>query len=439
MSKRQERDIIAIIGRTNAGKSSLLNLLSGQKDYAIVDKTPGTTTDTVAALMEIHGLGPCKILDTAGADEYTKLGRKKRAKTFEAIEEADVSLIVLNARKNKKLSVELELIKRIKQNKKQGLVILNNFGREKISKGDTEKIEQKFNCPVLAIKANYPPDQGRLVDFIKKNYQKESSEVDLFPNLANRGFALLVIPMDEETPAMRLLRPQDMALERILRKFAIPVLFRLDLLKARQENPDLANSEYKRFRSLIDLLKNSGEGLQFVITDSQALDIVPKWTPEEIALTSFSIMMAHYMSQGNLALMLEGAKAINGLRAGSKILVAEACNHDRKCDDIGTVQIPRILEKKVGGKLNFDFNFGRPFPKNLRQYDLIIHCGACMIDRQKFSRRLLKTREGKVPIINYGMCLAFAQDIKTLERAILPFSNKKICLSRKNKLKYNHS
>jgi len=143
---------------------------------------------------------------------------------------------------------------------------------------------------------------------------------------------------------------------------------------------------------------------------------VPKWTKEDIPLTSFSIMMAHYMSKGNLALMLQGAKMIDNLKIGSRVLIVESCNHDRKCDDIGTVQIPKILEKKSGGKINFEFNFGRPFPDNLNQYDLIIHCGACMIDRQKYARRLLKAQEANVPITNYGILLAYAQNKIIVER-----------------------
>lgn len=426
MSKRQERDIIAIIGRTNAGKSSLLNLLSGQKNYALVDKIPGTTADTVAALMEIHGLGPVKILDTAGVDEYSKLGSKKRKKTFEAVEEADLCLIMIDSRREGELGLEIKLIERIREYQKQALIIINIFGNQKITERYLAEIKQKLNSPVLAIKINQKNQHHRLVDFIRNNYQKESRDIDLLPNINKKGFVLLVIPMDEETPTLRLLRPQDMALERILRKFAIPVLFRLDLNKARQADKKLIQEEFTRYQNLLKLLKNSAEGLQLIITDSQALDIVPQWTPENISLTSFSIMMAYYMSMGNLALMLKGVKVIDNLQVGSRVLIAEACNHDRKCNDIGTVQIPRILEKKAGGKINFEFNFGRPFPDNLNRYDLIIHCGACMVDRQKYSRRLLKTQKAGIPITNYGILLAFAQKAKVLKRTTKPFVKIKI-------------
>ncbi len=430
MTQRKERDIIAIIGRTNAGKSSLLNLLSGQKDYAIVDKTPGTTADTVITLMEIHDMGPFKVLDTAGVDEYSELGDKKRKKTYEALEEADLSLLVINSSKIDNIDLEIELIKRIKKYNNQAIIILNSFEDSKITEKDLTALKEKLNLPVLEIKANDKKYHKQLIDFINEHYEKETRDIDLLPNVMEKGFALLVIPMDEETPTLRLLRPQDMAVERLLRKFSIPVLFRLNLKKARSTDEKEVKEEYERYTSLIRHLNEHDEKLQIIITDSQAFDIMPKWTPEELTLTSFSIMMAHHMSKGNLNLMLEGVKAVDNLKEGSNILVVESCNHNRKCDDIGTIQIPRILEKKAGGKLNFEFNFGRPFSEeNLDKYDLIIHCGACMIDRQKYARRLLKAKEASIPITNYGIFLSYIQNEKTLKRVTKPFLEpvKKLC------------
>jgi [FeFe] hydrogenase H-cluster maturation GTPase HydF len=422
MSKRKERDIIAIIGRTNAGKSSLLNLLSGQKDYAIVDKTPGTTADTVITLMEIHDMGPFKFLDTAGVDEYSELGDKKRKKTYEALEEADLSLIVIDSSKIDDIDLEIELIERIKKYQNQALIILNSFEHTEITEEKLIKVKEKINLPILEIKANDKNYHQKLINFIKKHYDKETRDIDLLPNIKEKGFALLVIPMDEETPTLRLLRPQDMAVERLLRKFSIPVLFRLNLTKARSSNKKEAQEEFTRYTSLINLLKNNSEKLQIVITDSQAFDIVPKWTSDDVTLTSFSIMMAHHMSKGNLDLMLDGVKAVDNLKAGSRVLILESCNHNRKCGDIGTVQIPRILEKKIGVKLDFEFNFGRPFSeKNLTEYDLIIHCGACMIDRQKYARRLLKAKEAKTPITNYGILLSYVQNEAVLKKVTKPF------------------
>lgn len=455
MAKRKERSIISIIGRTNVGKSSLLNLLSGQKNYAIVDKTPGTTADTVITQMEIHDLGPFKILDTAGVDEFSELGNKKRQKTYEAIEEADLNLItidLLQAIKEKNLNLEKKLIHRIQRHKKQGLILYNLFENEKIPPTTLKKfrrqIDKKLNStlPSLTLKANNQRHQRRLVDFIKTHYKKENRHIDLLPNIKNQGYVLLIIPMDEETPTLRLLRPQDMAIERLLRNFAIPVLYRLDLKKARGGNSTIAHenpprsqnsapvrkkltpdqnlataAEKNRFLNLLQHLSSSPEKLQLIITDSQALDIVSQWTPKKIPLTSFSIMMANYMSFGNLNYLIESVKTIDNLKPQDHILIAEACNHNRKCNDIGTVQIPRLLEKKVGGKLNFDFSFGRPFPDNLNEYRLIVHCGACMIDRQKYLRRLHKAQTANVPFTNYGLLLSYIRGKNVLNRVLKPF------------------
>ncbi len=429
MSKRTERNILCIAGRMNAGKSSLLNVLSGQKDYAIVDETPGTTADTVITIMEIHGIGPCKILDTAGIDESSALGDKKRKKTEEAIEESDCSLIVidlLRASETKDLSAELKLIRHAEKYGKQILIIYNLFQSD-MDEEDIERNQRAIDRllgsshPALRVDATDMSTQQSLATFINTFFHRESCEIDLLPDLKNAGYVLLVVPMDEETPTLRLLRPQDMAVERILRNFATPVLFRPDLKKARSSNPSEAETERKRFDQLINHLSESEDGLQLVITDSQAFDVVSEWVPEEIPLTSFSIMMTNYMSFGNLELFIEGVKSVDELRPGDPILITEACNHSRKCDDIGTVQIPKQLEKKVGGKLNINFSFGRTYPEDVSEYKMIIHCGACMIDRQKYLRRILKAKEVGVPFTNYGILLSYLQGENVLKRAVKPF------------------
>lgn len=422
MSKRKERSIISIVGRTNVGKSSMLNLLSGQKGYAIVDKTPGTTADTVTALMEIHPMGPFKVLDTAGVDEQSELGDKKRKKTHEAIEEADLNLVVLDL-EQKDVDVEQKLIERIRKHKKQGLVLYNLFN-SKLSQGDVEKhqkfldLKLKSDLPSLVINAADQKKQTELTVFIKSFFKKESRQIDLLP-IKNKGYVLLIIPMDEETPTLRLLRPQDMAVERLLRSYATPVLFRPDLKKARSSDPKVVEQEKKRF---LDVVKDLSD-LQLVVTDSQAFDVMAGWAPEKIPFTSFSIMMTNYMSFGNLEYFMESVKVVDQLKERDKVLIAEACNHDRQCDDIATVQIPNHLRKKVGGELQFDFSFGKPFPDDLSDYKLVIHCGSCMIDRQKFLRRILKAKEAEVPLTNYGILLSYLQGKEVLERAVEPFVN----------------
>lgn len=437
MAKRKERSIVSIIGRTNVGKSSMLNLLSGQKDYAIVDKTPGTTTDTVAALMEIHNLGSFKVLDTAGVDEYSKLGAKKRKKTYEAIEEADLSLIVLDL-EQKDVSVELKLIERIRKYKKQGLIIYNLFN-PKLSQRDVKKrqkfLDNKFESdfPSLVINAADHKKQIELTNFIKMFFKKETRRIDLLP-IKKKGYVMLIIPMDEETPDLRLLRPQDMAVERLLRSYAIPVLYRMDLKKARSSKRKIIGQEEKRFLDVIKTLSNSSEGLKLIITDSQAFDVISRWAPKKIPFSSFSIMMTNYISFGNLKYFADSVKKVDKLKKGDKVLIVEACNHDRQCDDIATVQIPRRLEVHAGCKLKFDFSFGRPFPENISSYKLIIHCGACMIDRQKYLRRILQAKENNIPLTNYGVLLSYFCGKEILDRVVSPFLTDN-CILPKNNIK----
>ncbi len=430
MAKREERSIICFVGRTNAGKSSLLNVLSGQRDFAIVDPAPGTTADTVVTHMEIHGIGPCKVMDTAGVDEDSALGTKKRRKTLEAMEEADLIVVVADlarAGETGDVALERELITKVARDGKQALLVYNVFrGRlpdEEAAERCRRRAERALGTavPSLLMEASDPREQGALAAFLKTFFRRESREIDLLPGLRAAGFVLLITPMDEETPVLRLLRPQDMAVERILRRFAIPVMFRLDLGKARSVNPREVKEERKRYEDLLRVLRESPEGLQLVITDSQAFDIVPHWTPPEHSLTSFSIMMTNYMSFGNLGIFLEGARAVDALRPGDGVLIVEACNHDRQCDDLGTVQIPRLIRKRAGCEPDIRFCFGRTYPEDLSGIKLVVHCGACMIDRQKYLRRILKAREAGVAFTNYGILLSYLQGENVLERTVRPF------------------
>lgn len=416
MAKRNKEYLtIAIAGKMNAGKSTLLNLLSGQKDYAIVDTTPGTTADTVITRMEIHGLGPVKILDTAGIDESGELGKKKRKKTFEAVEEADLTLLVFNSDQDQEdLSFERDIVDRARKYLGQVVVIYNT-----INPNSNNKISDQFGLPSIALNASETSEQERLIAFIDKNFVRETRDVDLIPLENKKGFVLLNIPMDEETPTLRLLRPQDMAMERILRKFLIPVLFRMNLGKARSGD----ESERERFNILVRDLRQSEEGLCLIITDSQAMDIMNDWSPKDISLTTFSVMMVNFMSCGNLKILVDGISAFSTMKDSDKVLVMEACNHNRKCDDIGTKQIPRLIKEKLGLDLQIDFSFGRVFPENISEYKAVLHCGGCMIDRQKFARRIKKCEEVGVSITNYGLFLSWIQDKDAVDRVTKIFTN----------------
>lgn len=430
MAQQLERTNIAILGKINAGKSSLLNLLSGQKDFAIVDPTPGTTADNVISLMEIHSLGPCKIFDTAGIDEAGELGEKKRKRAMNALDESDLVLItfdILKTLADGDISEELNLLNRAQEKNKQVLLILNLIStNQKEIPSDllNQKIEillDEFDVPWLTLNISDFNEQGKLIDFILRNFVPTTRTFDIFPNMNEKGIVLLNIPMDEETPELRLLRPQDITIERLLRKYITPVLYRMNLTKARSNNSEEVLEEKKRFETLINTLSQSEDGLQMIITDSQAFDIVGKWTPKSIPLTSFSIAMTNFMTYGRLNYIGESTYKIDELQDGDTILIAESCNHNRHCDDIGTQQLPKLLKKKSGKELNFEFAFGRVFPDDLSKYKLIVHCGSCMTDRQKYYRRVETAIEKGLPFTNYGMTLSYCQSPELFRRVLKPF------------------
>lgn len=427
MAKFQERVNICITGKTNAGKSSLLNLLSGQKDFAIVDSKPGTTADTVVTLMEIHGIGPVKLFDTAGIDEGGELGEKKRRKTFSAIDESDLCIITIDSRRlddtNDNFFEEKQIDAYTSKKNKQAILVFNLFSQNggEIIQSKAEKIAKELDLPFILLDVSEFKNQAKLIDFILSTFQFEKKDVDLFPNLMKKGLVLLNIPMDEETPELRLLRPQDMVVERLLRSYITPVLFRMNLAKARSTNPTEVDEEKKRFEDIINTLKNSPEGLQLIVTDSQAFDIIGKWVPSDIPTTSFSITMTHFMTYGRLDYLVESTYKLDELNDSDLVLIAESCNHNRKCDDIGSQQLPRLLRNKVSPNLQFEFAFGRTFPEDINKYKMIIHCGSCMTDRQKYFSRIQKSIDKGIPFTNYGMVISYCLNKELFERVLEPF------------------
>jgi len=240
--------------------------------------------------------------------------------------------------------------------------------------------------------------------------------MELLPFIERDQYYILVIPMDVETPSGRYLRPQAMTEEYITRHWAFPVSFRLDLAAARGDNSE---SEKKRFLSVINGL---AERPRCIITDSQAMDILSKWCPDDIELTTFSIVMINYMSGGKLAYFAKGAETLDRLKSGDSILIAEACNHSRIGEDIGTVQIPAIIEKIYPG-VKVEHNFGRDFQdnRNLEKYSLIIHCGGCMISRQKMTARIRDLDAVGVPYTNYGIFLSAVNGKAALRKVLKPW------------------
>ncbi len=411
-----EREHIGILGKMNSGKSSLMNLLT-QQETSITDSTPGTTADTKVALIELHGMGPVKLFDTAGLDEISGLGEKKRTKVLKVLKECDLILLVIDP-DTPDFDVERLVIEQARELDKQLLVVFNLFNIDSAKKIENiiELLPVLKFYKALQISVIEQGVRSLMLDFILNNYESGKSETQLLPFVEPGEFYVLNIPMDEETPQGRFLRPQAMAVEYITRKWAYPIAYRMDLNRARGVG---VYEEKIRFENFLQSFKQKPKA---IITDSQAMDIMKLWVPADIPLTTFSIMMINHVSLGHIHEFFDGIKAMNTLQPGDKILIAEACNHSRIQEDIGTVQIPAMIKKRYPG-VKVEFNFGREFQNNesLQSYKLIIHCGGCMISNQKLQARLRDLRNVSVPITNYGIFLSWAQGRDTLNRVMQPW------------------
>jgi [FeFe] hydrogenase H-cluster maturation GTPase HydF len=410
-----ERDHIGIFGKMNCGKSSIMNLLT-QQQTSIVDPTPGTTADTKIALQEIHGLGPVKLFDTAGLDEAGELGSKKRAKGLADLKECDLVLLIIDP-DTQDFATEREILAQARELDKQILVIYNLFrpaGGQRIPQVEESVPLLRFHKKI-SLAAIDPSCRQPLLSFILANFVSKNCKMELLPFVERDEFYILNIPMDEETPPGRYLRPQALAEEYITRRWAYPVSYRMDLGKARSG----AAAEKRRFELFLGSLNRPPKA---IITDSQAMDLMHTWTPDEVMLTTFSIMMINYVSRGRLAAFAEGIKVLDRLQAGDKVLIAEACNHSRIAEDIGTVQIPRFIARHWPGVV-VEHNFGRAFQENdrLQSYKLVIHCGGCMISAQKLLARIRDLDSIGVPYTNYGIFLAYAQGHEALHKVLRPF------------------
>ena len=392
-----------------------MNLLT-QQETSIVDPTPGTTADTKITLAEIHGLGPVKLMDTAGFNEQDELGEKKRKKAIAALKECDLVLLVIDP-STFEFETEKLILAEARTLDKQVIVVYNLFritDRNRIEKVEEAlsklRIYRSIVLYAIDIKFRQP-----MLETILEHYIPKNLAIDLLPFVEEGEFYILNIPMDEETPPGRYLRPQAMAEEHITRKWAFPVSYRMNLTKARAGDA----TELDRWNSFISSFSKRPKA---IITDSQAMDILKDWAPADMALTTFSIMMINYMSRGRLNEFVTGIRALNSLQPGDSVLIAEACNHSRIREDIGTVQIPKLL-KKFYPAVIVDFTFGREFIDDLdiNKYKLVIHCGGCMISNQRMAARLRDLKATNVPITNYGIFLSFVQGEKTLDRVIAPW------------------
>lgn len=387
---------IGIFGKTNAGKSALLNRLTNQ-DVSIVSKIAGTTTDVVEKSMELLPVGPVNFMDTAGIDDKTALRDERIEKTLKVINRTDIAVIVCDY--NGIDEYEKQLIEQITELKIPYLVVINKTDLEPIS--DKKLAQIKDYTENIIITSAYD-DKDIVFKFKEKLVQMLPEEFVNSPAIAGdlippKSTVILVIPIDKEAPKGRLILPQVQTLR--------------DLLDSSCLNYVVKESELKQ------ALDNLKEPPALVITDSQAFKTVSEIVPENIPLTSFSILFARL--KGDLYAFRKGAEAISNLKDGDKVLILESCTHHAIEDDIGRVKIPALLRKKTGKNLIIENFAGHDFP-NISSYKLIIHCGACMTNRREILSRILKANEAGIPVTNYGITISYCLGI--LDRAMRIFS-----------------
>lgn len=388
---------IAIFGRRNVGKSSLLNVLTHQ-DVSIVSDKPGTTTDPVEKPMELLPIGPVLFIDTAGLDDVGALGELRTRRSYKVFERADVILLVTEA--NRWGEYEEIILEEARKRNTPILAVLNKIdifpdGRVK-EKLEERKIPYVETCCSLQGSWDTTAKVKReIIKLLPEDWIVQKSI--LGDIVTSEDLVVLVIPTDKEAPKGRLILPQQQVIRDILDKKAFCLI---------------ANE-----KNLQEALDSLNKKPKLIITDSQAFKQVFDIVPPDIPLTSFSILFARF--KGDLDELVKGAKKIDELKEGDKILICEACTHHPIGDDIGRVKIPRWINQKIKGKINFDVYTGHDFPEDVRQYKLIIHCGACTLNRKEMLSRIYEAKRQGIPITNYGTAIAYLHG--ELKRAIGPF------------------
>ncbi len=391
---RGSRLHIAIFGRRNAGKSSLINALTNQ-DIAIVSHVPGTTTDPVYKSMEILPIGPVVLIDTAGIDDVGELGRLRIDKAYRVLAKTDLMLLVLDP-SNMEGDFEEQVIEQAKANRVPVIGVLNKT--DLYPDASLEAFKNRFPIPIIPVSALRRQGIYELKMEMIKHAPKDWVSPTILGDLVSPGdIVILVVPIDLAAPKGRLILPQVQTIRDILDNDCMAYVVKERELKV------ALSSLHKKPR--------------LVVTDSQAFLKVAADTPRDVLMTSFSILFARY--KGDLPALVRGVKAIEDLAPGDKVLIAEACTHHRVEDDIGTVKIPRWLRQYVGGELDFSWVSGHELPKDLNDYKLIIHCGACMINRKEMLHRLMEAEKAGIPMANYGVVIAYTLGI--LKRALEPF------------------
>ena len=390
-----ERVHIGIFGKRNAGKSSLINAITGQ-NLAIVSEAKGTTTDPVYKAMELLPMGPVMIIDTPGIDDEGVLGNLRIQKAYQVLNKTDIALVIIDAAVGPSAE-DLRLIKRINAKKIPLLIVINKC--ETINEDKKTAYQALLsNGKLLFVSAEQKLNIFELKEAIAQTVPADENKAQIVADLLSPSdFVVLVVPIDSAAPKGRLILPQQQTIRDILEADAAAIVVK--------EN------------ELTNTLQNLGKRPKLVITDSQVFKKVAAETPADILLTSFSILFARY--KGNLQTAVQGVTALDSLEDGDKILIGEGCTHHRQCDDIGTVKLPRWIKEYTGKNPEFIFTSGTEFPLDLSPYKMIIHCGACMLNEREMQYRIKCAADQNIPFTNYGITIAYINGI--LKRTVEPF------------------
>lgn len=391
-----DRVHIGIFGKRNAGKSSIINAVTGQS-LAIVSDVKGTTTDPVSKAMELLPLGPVVMIDTPGLDDTGELGALRVKKSYQVLNKTDIAVLVVDGQDGAD-EAEFAILKRFEEKKIPYVIAVN---KSELLDG-TAREAVRDSLPgeknLLFVSAESGENIRELKEMIAAQVPTEDSRLQIVGDLVEPDdFVVLVVPVDSAAPKGRLILPQQQTIRDVLEADAISIVTKENTLK--------------------ETLEHIGKKPKLVITDSQAFEQVAADTPEDIMLTSFSILFSRY--KGNLLSQVQGVRALDSLEDGDTVLISEGCTHHRQCDDIGTVKLPRWILKHIGKDIKFAFSSGTEFPDDLSLYKMIIHCGGCMLNEREMKYRIKCAQDQNIPITNYGVCIAYMKGI--LKRSLAPF------------------
>lgn len=387
------RTHIGIFGKRNAGKSSLINAITGQ-NYAIVSDVLGTTTDPVLKSMELLPLGPVVIIDTPGLDDEGELGALRIQKAYQILNKTDIAVLVIDASFGV-TKEDSEILKRIHEKEIPCVIVVNKS--DICPNCNLEDLPLPDSDSAILVSSKTGEHIHELKELLAQQASQDTIQKSIVADLLNPlDFVVLVVPIDSAAPKGRLILPQQQTIR--------------DILEAKASAIVVQETE------LAETLTSLGKKPKMVITDSQVFKKVSAVTPDDILLTSFSILFARY--KGNLKTLVDGASALDSLKNGDCILISEGCTHHRQCDDIGTVKLPNWIRNYTKKEIEFEFTSGTEFPLDLSSYKMIVHCGGCMLNEREMKYRLKCAEDAKIPITNYGTCIAYINGI--LNRSLEP-------------------